>query len=161
MKIGAFAFSVGIAICSAQAASSRPKDRLDFGSPKLGASRTLLPRGLSKERNCYESPRGDDCEYRSRENVYYVVFGKIITRKEIRLPSKANLPFGVLASDSPSSVRKKVESSLGLRLSNSIDGGDLFLSVTTTESQIDKELYFRFHERKLIRIGVTAGDLGE
>jgi hypothetical protein len=140
---------------------ARSLPELDFGTPKVGSSREALPSHLRKSKNCVEAKWGADCEYHSTDNIDYVVYGKTITKKELHLPTKLALPFGIKADDGPTIVRAKLAKATGKHFYYSKNDGDLCLSASESLREYDKTLYTCFRNRHLAVIGVTIGDYGE
>ena len=84
----------------------------DFGAAALGDGLDKLPKDVERLPHCvvYDRKRAD-CEFLDKSGVSYVVFGDLITRKNIRISrrgSPTKLPFGLTPADTVENIVKKL-----------------------------------------------------
>lgn len=87
----------------------------DFGRVGIGAPAESVMHDTTRSRECEIDHARNyiDCEFTDRAGVAYLVFGKEVVRKEIRLKgtaTPAHLPFGLTRSDTLITAAKKVAS---------------------------------------------------
>jgi hypothetical protein len=158
MKALAITIVVASLLYSPALAGTHPKADLDFGWPKVGAQRQTLPPNLMKSENCDETPGAEDCEYHSASNVYYLVYGKVITRKRILIPATEKLPFGIEPDDNLRIVRAKVEKFTGRKLRIGTNEEGTYLYAGETVRGVSKELAIVFRNGRLTSIEVDTGE---
>jgi hypothetical protein len=85
----------------------------DFGRVGIGAPASSVMRDTTRSRECEINRARNyaDCEFTDRAGVAYLVSGKEVVRKEIRLNGTATpLPFGLARGDTLLSAARKVAS---------------------------------------------------